>query len=1214
MTKSLDLSILETLSEDLSLVNLNVIGKVLLEQIKDYLELDPYFQNVEISIIDNLSGYMPKFEDIFTIGANKAFKNDTVVVEVYSEYEKYYPFILLREIYNIFVPLEIVNYESIQLVINQILLVDLEKNQHVNEWRSLIRGNIEQYDFISRGTNRLTSFDLIANFFKLVQIRINPTRFFFHYIRGNKFLLSEKFESRDFDIHDIFFEELEKKLEEEIINDDLVETIRSLIKIFYNTKSFSGLSDYKSLFQKFKKDGRLNTNLSLRNFMKNMEWIKTSIIAPSYQLNYIALNLIPLTVYLQFNPLLITNKILKLIENIPFLINSLYSSKSFGLDILAIFIIPKAFLDDLNHFIRRLENFGYVVHKYYVAYTDLSEKTNLNYLKKYAQSQLVINPTNPQYEIKNEIETVIDNVENLNILHLNILDFIILDRIQWYSVTGIGFERRIDLLQSIKLDLINDIISERAIIENLKHLLKEVTESSEMKEDILDFIKLNKKFGFFYIKEMLEKNVIIISILEEILNKNPGVKNIIEFQELIHKSYITYLIEKNILLNDTQAIKIILKEIFSFYFKSKTKYYHQVEKYRLFNQIFSLFSNIKMFSLDSIEKIVVDQELINYVFKSKETRLKKSYEKYKPYQITNQKIEEILNKFLGNKPPIIFPRLVNTIPFSKYINDHIELFIVYNSENVKKLKEIENLFPRFRMFSNRNKNIIIVDAYLPLLTRNEKRRLFSFFYNTFHENILLAKSFLTTGYLSAFSLKHFYDFEGKKFFYSKDLFEQYFLYVNKILGDKLKPTQSIPKKYTSYIRSKEEDLTRLIEIINNRCLSELKTHSISSLNELLDFNSKIEEILLDKNKYKEIKQRNFFKNYIKSIKIIPEFSNFGFSQYFLYLIPINVNKLDLRALLLNTFLKIKIPIHIGDSNAFLINYIMPYRRPNRAYLNRIVKSDRIVREYCLFSIKKVYTILHFDYNLDSNGWKYNIDKFKLYMQNILFNANYSVPSLNVREFKVSTKAVSSYFGPADPEYKALTQLYNRDSIDIKSYIGTRDYNKINAIKELINKKLIFPYIKLKNLNLHNKILIILPNIKPEYNSKIIRIFNYFNYVFIYEIQGEYFINGFSDEINFENGLMIKLYLPIHKHNDFVRSFDLLFEYLEIDRYLIINDLINEKDSIESIDENLKSTDSYNPLMNLIWDEKDKVWMNHKLYTKEFKKIYPDLKCERDNSI
>ncbi|MFX0030313.1 MAG: hypothetical protein ACFE8B_13965, partial [Candidatus Hermodarchaeota archaeon] len=454
MLKELDLSILDNLAEEFSQENLNLIGKKLLVQIKNYLELEPYFQNLEF-IINKEPDKKQSFMDIFNIGVKKFVENKDLTLEFYNEYKNYHSFILLREIYKIFVPLEIVDYESVQLVINQIILADFDKHQHINEWRALIRGNIEQYDLLSTGINRLTAFDRIANFFKLVKSKFDPAYFFFHYIRSNKSLLSEKLESRDFDIHVIFFEEFEKLVEKEIINDELVETIRVLTRIFYKVKRYQNLLSYKSFFQEFKENNELNTDLSLRKFMNNMEWIKNSVIAPSYQLNFNALNLVLVSVYFQFNPLLLKKRILKIIENFPFLTNFLHSSRSFGLDIFANFVIPKSYIKDLIGFIRKLENFGYILNKFYIRSSKSDFEINLNYLKEYAQNQVILSPRHPQYEKRNEIELILDYRDRSKRVDLNLLDFIILDRIQWYSMTGLGFEKRNDVLQSIKFDLLN---------------------------------------------------------------------------------------------------------------------------------------------------------------------------------------------------------------------------------------------------------------------------------------------------------------------------------------------------------------------------------------------------------------------------------------------------------------------------------------------------------------------------------------------------------------------------------------------------------------------------------------------------------------------------------------------------------------------------------------------------------------------------------------
>ena len=111
--------------------------------------------------------------------------------------------------------------------------------------------------------------------------------------------------------------------------------------------------------------------------------------------------------------------------------------------------------------------------------------------------------------------------------------------------------------------------------------------------------------------------------------------------------------------------------------------------------------------------------------------------------------------------------------------------------------------------------------------------------------------------------------------------------------------------------------------------------------------------------------------------------------------------------------------------------------------------------------------------------------------------------------------------------------------------------------------------------------------------------------FIYQIECKYFITGFDLEKISGNGLFIKLYLPNLELSEFKRLFDLLFQYLNVD-YIILNDMIDGNNLIKNIFGNLDFLKLYNPLKNLIWNEKDKIWMNHKLFNEKFEPIYPDL--------
>jgi hypothetical protein len=937
-----------------------------------------------------------------------------------------------------------------------------------------------------------------------------------------------------------------------------------------------------------------------------MEWVKNSVVAPSYNLNYNALNLVPLLVYCRFHPLLRKRSIFTMIENFPFVINSTFSMKNFGLDVFIIIVIPKPYLKDVISLFDKLEDSGYIISHNYMRQEYVLMNANLNYYREYMRKNILANPQSSLYTKKHEVETKIEYGNKFFNPELNLLDFLILDRIQWFSVTGLGFERRDDVLRSIKQDLINENTSERAIIKDLKYELEYINESEDLKNGIIQFLKKNEKFGFFYIKQMLEEFNVLTVLIENYLNKNIEVNSIAKFQEILKNGHISHLLEKNNLLKNSLVKKTLINEVLNQYFNSKTAYKHYIERLERINRIFALFTNLKIFSINSIKRILMNHKLLKQVFESKEQKLKNEYEKYRTYQITTNKIDEVLDKFLDINPPIIVPKLVKTLPSLHSINDYCIMFMVESPENLNKLKNLKNIFPLFDIRINRNERIINIEIFLPYLTNYEKGELFSIFYNTFQRDIIFAHSLQYSGYFPAFSIKNFYDYNKKEFFYTKDLFTEYLKYTKEVFGNVSKSIKIIPFKSQEIFWSKNKDITKLVKIVNSRYKSENYNYSKIYLNKLTSFNYKIQELLLNRVYYNEIKNEFFFKNYVKSIRIIPAFHVFGFSQYYLYLYPSDMNRIDLKLLLLNSFQKIRCANSIDKSKLFLIKYIMPYNRPNKSYLNRIVKSDKIIREYCLFTVKKLYVIIQFDRNLDSKGWSYSIEKFKSYLQNVLFNTNYKIQIPRINEFEIELKSITSYFHPNSSEFQDLSMIYGIKSSDIRSYIGSQKSNFTNATNKLLKKGLIFPYLKLKNLNLHNKILIILPNVKPEFNIKILKIFYYFNYGFIYKIQGEYFIQGLPKEIKFKNGFMIKLYLPMFKHHEFMKFFDLLFDFLEIKNYLILSDLVDGKEVLRSIYKNLDFLDLYNPLRNLKWNENDKIWMNYKLYTQNFKKIYPEL--------
>jgi len=1196
----LNIDFLRNTSVESIISNLDKIFENLLQEIKSYLNIDMTFSDIKIIYknqfeIDNTSD-----KDFFKLGAKKTQKKESLTINISDNFKKYVKMILLREAYKAFIPWELHDNEIINIFINQKVEIDLQNSEYIEDWKDINRKSVINYDFINE------EFDRLENFLKQNSIgnRLSPFQFFFLFIRRNIQIIEEIKES----FYDLIFQEYNQKYSE--YNEEILETISAITKIFYKVRSYRSLFNYKQYFKDFKESGVIKTNLSQRKFTEKMQWIKNfSYIAPSFQINWLGLDIISIICYMKFHPLIQNSKILQVMKLFPFFLVPKYTKISFGIEIIGQFLIPKVYVNDLIVILAKLESEGYLIKKRLYKVTGFGSTINLNCFKEFASRNLLLNPNKREYNKEIELEFKMNyGSESFN-SKLSLLDWLIIDRIRYFSITGLGFERKSQTLRSLKSDLLNEVFSQQNLIREIKENLYKIHNSSILKNTFLEFIDNNKNFGFFYIKQLLDDYIIAFDLIYKVISRNPSIKNYNSFLQFKNEHGISKSIEDNNILNNVK--NNVLKDFITLYFTSHTAFKEKVDEYRSFSKLFKSFYNLKIFNLEVVNSIVKNEKLIDKIYKSKEEKLKTSYEKFKLYQISNQVIEQKLDVFLNTDPPIIEPNLLATIAgmrrFTKY---YIVLILKDNLQTRELIEKMKWFFPTIIMMSimefKTQKKHIYFELQMPDLKSKEKKLLNFILFNQFKDSLISIKSYLFSGFIEAFSRKEFYDFDNEKFFYTKDLFEEFFLFIKNLFNKDLNPLSESVNYISRNLYGKKKNISDLITFIEKRISNEKIDFNSSKINELLDFHINLESNLLDLEKFRGSKNDLFFKNYIKSIKFIPSFQHFGFGAYYLYFYPINLRDIDFKHLLHNSFQKFKFPINIDNPNSFLIKYIWPYLNSNRSLLNWLIKSKKVIREYCLFFIKKIFHIIHFNYNLSVNEWNLDPNRFRIYFQNILFNPDYFLTIPKLKEFKIGDLYISDYFNPESSEFRALRDIYNWKSIDVKSYLGTRNYTKINQIIELLEKKLIFPYISVKNLDLDKKLYLILPDLKKEDNNKILKIFSFFNIGFIYEIEGEYYIDGFLEEKRFENGLMIKLYLPDCRLDEFEKLFDQIFEYLGIKHYVILNDLVDGKEFLKSIFGSLDFLKSYNPLNNLIWKDKDRIWINHKLFDEKFNKIYPDL--------
>jgi predicted DNA-binding protein YlxM (UPF0122 family) len=144
--------------------------------------------------------------------------------------------------------------------------------------------------------------------------------------------------------------------------------------------------------------------------------------------------------------------------------------------------------------------------------------------------------------------------------------------------------------------------------------------------------------------------------------------------------------------------------------------------------------------------------------------------------------------------------------------------------------------------------------------------------------------------------------------------------------------------------------------------------------------------------------------------------------------------------------------------------------------------------------------------------------------------------------------------------------------------------------------------ELKNVDFKEVLYIILPEMGSVTRSTLLRIFTFFNYCFIYDVEGKYFLEGMNEVTRCKNGLVIELYLPDCQLHEFFSSFSEIFDLLGISRYAISHDLIDGEYILRETFGDLSLLENYSPLYNLEWNEIDNKWKNIQLMTEKFEFI------------
>jgi hypothetical protein len=1160
---------------------INNFFRSLLDFLIDYLEIKHLISEVQIEKNKDL----PPSDDIFSFGVVREVNNNVLKLKLTNKNPELHPIILLREAYYCFLPSEVLKNKIIKMCINQVVEINLESYNYINKWKKLIRKNIVDTEYVQ---NQLDRFE---KFFKLRSDRFkNPVKFFFEFTRKNITIVE-----KDLDLfHNQMMHEYMFKLSRDLQNDEIVETIRNLITIFYRVKFISSKSEYKEYFNTFKENSIIETDLSIRKFVENLRWLKNySFVAPNYKIDYTRVGIKSCALLFQFHPFISKKKVRFIINTFPFLRYIRMSENGFSINIIGYVYIPNVYMTSFIYFLRFLQDKGFITNLFCIKMKKLENNLNLNYFREFHNQKILINKNHQKYDKKYEITGsynyygIQDSSKNKFIL--NPIEFLILDRIRYISFIGFGFQHNKEILNELKSDYINDFR------ENLNKLY----DNKNLKKDFLRYLEKFSSSGLFYIENLFNSIIEIVEFSKSIV-ENHNIYNFFQFQSFIRNNSIN-LFSKHFEQEDLN--KLIFNKIMPLYFDNKSKFNEEINKFLFYSTILKNFFSLKIFSLNSIKKIIQNTNITSSIYSKKQEKLKKWKNKYQLQDITIKYLEETIKKFLNFDPPIIMPSLISSISTTDFAKYNIIVILQRTPKVIEKLNEIKFYFPRVIILDGEDillkKQLLYLEIYLQNISVYEKEELISIFYSIFKDNLIYILRIYSHGIQKIFSLKDYYDFQKNSYFYTRDLFSQYERFIKSIFGtsmDKISQKNKIERKF---LLSEKNDMDSLVSTVYKRNSWEQTNFDIQKLHKLEQFHKNLNEILSSPDKFRKIKNESFFKQYIQSINFIPQFQRFSFSNYFLWFKTSNLDQINKKSLLINTFLSVKYPAEINeDSSSFLISYLFPYLTPNNSYFNWLLKSKKNFTEYLLFSIKNIYQILHFNYNISPNGWALDANHFSSFAKKVIYKEKYTLPIPSLKRYDLLTISDTT-LAPRTQEFYDLKNLYTYQSEDLKSFLAQEKHYRIDSFLNLHSKELLFPYLELKNLGFREVFYITIPNISPQVIDTLIKIFGFFNYCFIFEIEGEFFIQEMNDVHSFENGLFIELHLPDCEFSEFYNAFHEIFDLLGIERYSILHDLVDGKQFLKEAFGDLKFLENYTPLNNLEWNNKDKIWINPKLFDDKF---------------
>ena len=1206
MVSGIDLNLLDSLSYGDNLEKVQDIFNSLVLNIEEKLGSKPHQTEIRISVMDKEKMDLNldlNLSDPFDFGVKRS-KEDQSKIHLSFTCIKFIPQILLRECYKLFIIPKNRKNNMIQFVVYMIVEFELETLKTITEWKKFIR-SYENY-----ASNLANNDDTLIKFFKLEDpvTKENVIPFLFQIINS---LDADLLNSNIFDRLVIEFM-IRTRLY--LQDDDILETIKILKEIFFAVKNYRALLTYQDYFKKFKESGFIKTDLSLRKFTSNVRWLnKHSFCAPDYHLDWFTINMAIYIIYIRFHPYCRWTNTKLFMRTLPFFLWSQLSASGFIREFFGYIIIPNSYLNDLMQSIEFFKDTGFIHEIKLYTPEALHYYLNLNFYRNLTEGGKILHSQRKGYRKDFELIFKTNYQKKVVLEKLSLLDFIILDRARILSFTGFGFERRESTLKDLKSDVLKEISYQKNIIVQLRNVLDRFFESPNSKKKFLNLLQNNQRYSFFTFKEYMEQIVESLKLAMEILKRNPSITDPVSFNNFVKKKGISMVLHENLNLNNQRVRDLLVRELIPLYFHNRNLFNEEYQALMNIHEYLSICGELKIFNFNSIKYMLENPETSTMIYQKKEEKLDLIYRESQLRTITSLEVENRLEDFSTSNPPIISPKMLDSMISALYSTISFILIAKNTPRVLSFIDELSHTVPYYTYYEFTE----VMDDYKLIFCRfgiqemdmKEKYEFYSIVHNHLKEDLIIFARFIHQGFYTAFSRKNFYDFIDGTFFYTPDLYPEFKKSSRDRFGTGLTPFNIHAPMNSSVFWSSKTSLQTFIDELNQRRMIEPQCFDLNQLERLLDFNKRLEYYLLNAKLYQDLREKPFFIQFVNSIRIHPILQEFGLQKYYLYFQAQDFNEIIPELLLINTFTSVRFDSPRFDTYSFLVKYIFPYQTPNKAYLNWQLHSKKNFNEYCLFSIKKTHEIFDFSKNITPDGWRIDYNLFLRHVQRVLFDASYNPYNPNFRTLNFEKTHIDSYISPADPKFKDLLKIFKRKS-NIKSFWGTKKGAQLEpVVLRLLKNKLIHPSLKFNNLKLRECLCFIIPDLNEEQVKILIKLFQFFNVVTISEIEGELFLNSFEKLVTFNKGVYIKLKLPEMELSPYVDVIFDVIDHLNIEHFIFHENLFKTKNWLQEIFKGFDLKNNYNPLINLKWNDFDKIYMNHKLFGENFTPQYPKLNSE-----